>query len=47
MSDREKCIENNGYVFGVDTWYKTALNRLVDTDEIAEIIVNEVHFPVE
>lgn len=47
VSDREKCIENNGYVFGVDTWYKTALNRLVDTDEIAEIIVNEVHFPVE
>ena len=40
-----------GYVLGltggVGAWYKTVFNRLVDTDEIAEIIVNDVSFQVE
>lgn len=47
VSDQEECIENNGYVLGAGVWYKAAFNRLVDTDEIAEILVNDVRFPVE
>lgn len=46
VSDKEQNIENNGYVLGADVWYKTVFNRLVDTDEISEIIVNEVSFPI-
>ncbi|MEZ3486312.1 MAG: hypothetical protein K1W22_06880 [Lachnospiraceae bacterium] len=51
VSDSEELIENSGYVLGLTgqagAWYKTVFNRLVDTDEIAEIIVNDVSFPVE
>lgn len=47
VSDKEACIENSGYVMGAGKWYKTAFNRVVDTDEIAEIIVNDVRFPAE
>ena len=36
-----------GYVLGTDEGYKTAFNRLVDTDQIAEIIVNDVSFPAQ
>ncbi len=46
VSDKENCVANNGYVLGADVWYKAAFNRLVDPDEIAEIIVNDVSFPV-
>lgn len=46
VSDQEACIENSGYVLGTDVWYKTVFNRLVDTDEVAEIVVNDVSFPV-
>lgn len=47
VSDSENLIENSGYVLGADVWYKTVFNRLVDTDEIAEIIVNDKSFPVK
>ena len=47
VSDQEGCIENNGYVMGAGVWYKAAFNRLVDTDEIEEILVNDVRFPAE
>lgn len=47
VSDSENLIENSGYVIGADVWYKTVFNRLVDTGEIAQIIVNDVCFPVE
>jgi len=47
VSDTEDLIENSGYVLGTDVWYKTVFNRLVDTGEIAEIIVNDRAFPVE
>ncbi len=47
VSNQEGCIENNGYVMGAGVWYKAAFNRLVDTDEIAEILVNDVRFPAE
>lgn len=47
VSDSENLIENNGYAVGADVWYKTVFNRLVDTGEIAEIIVNDKSFPVE
>lgn len=52
VSDREKLIENSGYQVGgvdggIDTCYSTVFNRLVDTGEIAEIIVNGVSFPAE
>ena len=47
VSDSENMIENNGYILGAGEWYKTVFNRLIDTDEIAEIIVNDVVFPVE
>ena len=44
--DKEQNIANSGYVLGADVWYKTVFNRLVDTDEISEIIVNDVSFPI-
>ncbi len=44
--DKEQNIANSGYVLGADVWYKTVFNRLVDTDEISEIIVNNVSFPI-
>ncbi|MEY8414004.1 hypothetical protein AALB51_22605 [Lachnospiraceae bacterium 62-26] len=47
VSDSENMIENNGHILGAGEWYKTVFNRLIDTDEIAEIIVNDVVFPVE
>lgn len=47
ISDKEQNIENSGYVLSTDVWYKTAFNRLVDTNEIAEIVVNDRSFPVE
>lgn len=42
--DKEKNVDNSGYTVEVDTWYKTAFNRLVDVDDIKEIIVNETSF---
>lgn len=47
ISDEEACVENSGYVLGSDVWYKTAFNRLVDTGEISQIIVNDVSFPAK
>ncbi len=56
VSDREKLIENSGYQLGgvggsvngdIGTYYSTIFNRLVETGEIAEILVNGVSFPVE
>ncbi len=51
VSDRENLIENSGYVLGgvgdPQTWYMTAFNRIVDVDEIQEIVVNDKAFPVE
>lgn len=49
VSDVEKHIENSGYVLGgvSGTWTMTAFNRIVDVNEIQEIIVNGVTFPVE
>ena len=44
VSDKENNIESSGYVCGTGTWYKVAFDRLVDTDEIKEIIVNGVTF---
>ena len=45
--DEEDNINNSGYVLGTDEGYKTVFNRLVETDQIAEIIVNDVSFPVQ
>lgn len=47
VSDDASNINNSGYVLGTDEGYKTAFNRLVETDQIAEIIVNDVNFPVK
>lgn len=47
ISDSENLIENNGYVLGSPEGNKTVFNRLVDTNEIAQIIVNDVSFSVE
>lgn len=47
ISDRENNIANDGYVLGSETYYKTIFNRLVNTDSIEEILVNDVRFPVE
>lgn len=50
VSDEENHIENSGYVLGgvgdPQTWYMTAFNRIVDINEIKEIVVNEKTFPV-
>lgn len=47
ISDAEKNIENSGYVCGVGTMYKTAYDRIVDINEIKEIILNDVTIPVK
>lgn len=47
VSDAEAHIENSSYVLGTGNWYKTTFNRLVDVDEIKEIVVNDVAFPVK
>lgn len=47
VSDAEDNIENSSYILGTGTWYKTTFNRLVDVDEIKEIVVNDVAFPVD
>lgn len=51
IHDSKNNIENSGYVLGgvgaSETWTVTAFNRLVDINEIQEIIVNDVTFPVE
>lgn len=47
ISDQEENINNSGYTLGTDEGYKAAFNRLVDPEQIAEIIVNEVSFPVQ
>lgn len=47
VSDKEANIDNSGYILGTDKEYKAAFNRLVETDQIAEIIVNDVSFPVQ
>ena len=47
----ENHIENSGYVLGgvgdPQTWYMTAFNRIVDINEIQEIVVNDEAFPVK
>ncbi len=45
--DKTDNIANSGYVLGTDKWYKTMFNRLVEIDQIAEIIVNDVSFPMQ
>lgn len=47
ISDRDGNVESYGYFCGMDTWIKTAFDRLVDVDEIQEIVVNNVTFMVE
>lgn len=47
IQDDTENINNSGYVLGTEEGYKTAFNRLVDTDQIAEIIVNDVSFPAQ
>lgn len=47
VSDSENNIENSSYVLGTENWYKTTFNRLVDVNEIKEIVVNDVVFPVK
>lgn len=49
VSDYANNIENSGYVLGgvSEVWYETAFNRIVDVNEIQEIIVNDVTFPVK
>ncbi len=49
VSDRANNIENSGYVLGgvSEVWYETAFNRIVDVNEIQEIIVNDVTIPVK
>ena len=48
VSDDAANINNTGYVLGTeDGDYKVTFNRLVDIDQIAEIIVNDVSFPVQ
>lgn len=47
--DNEKHIENTGYGLGgvSGTWSTTAFNRIVDVDEIQEIVVDSQVFPVK
>lgn len=40
-------IDNSGYVLGSGTYNKVMFNRLVNVDEVKEIIVNDVIVPVE
>ncbi len=51
ISDAENHIENSGYVLGgvgdPQTWYMTAFNRIVDINEIQEIVINDETFPVK
>lgn len=47
VTDTESYIENSSYVLGTGTWYKATFNRLVNVNEIKEIIVNDMIFPVE
>lgn len=47
ISDNTKNINNSGYVLGTDEGYKAVFNRLVDPQQIDEIIVNERSFPVQ
>ena len=50
IEDLHSCqvdIDNTGYACGAeDNHMVCVFNRLVDTDEISEIIVNEVSFPI-
>lgn len=47
--DHGQYIENTGYQLGgvSGVWSTTAFNRIVDVNEIQEIIVNDVTFPVK
>lgn len=47
VCDKENDKENSSYSLGSGTFYKTIFNRLVDTEAIEGIIVNDVRFPVE
>ncbi len=49
VMDAGNHIENNGYVLGgvSETWTMTAFNRIVDINEIQEIVVNGATFPAE
>ena len=44
ISDQKENVENSGYTLGSETFYKVLFNRLVNINEIQEIIVNNVHF---
>lgn len=44
ISDQRENVENSGYTLGSETFYKVLFNRLVNVNEIQEIIVNNVHF---
>lgn len=46
ISDAKEHIENSGYALGVGTSYRTAYNRIVNVDEISEIVINDKTFPV-
>lgn len=45
--DQDGNVESCGYFCGIDTWMKVAFDRLIDVDEIQEIVVNHVSFFVE
>lgn len=47
ITDLDENIENNSYVLGTGMMYKTTFNRVVDTSEIKEIIVNDKSFPAK
>lgn len=45
--DRESNVNNTSYELGTGTVMKSTYNRLVNTEEMKEIIVNDKAFPVE
>lgn len=47
ITDTKNNIENNSYVLGTESLSKIAYNRLVNTDEIKEIMINDKAYPVE
>lgn len=47
IRDNEDNIDNTSYAVGVETLFKVAYNRIVDFNEVKEIIVNDTAFSVE
>lgn len=47
--DDAEHVDNTGYQLGgvSESWMMSAFNRLVDVNEIQEILVNDVIFPVK